>query len=131
MTQLILDMGGVAISLPESIKGGYKSWEEDLCSEVVMISGRMVTELRGSVWRVSYQYGFFNDVDRKRIISACRKGRREPIICSFLPPESEDMITGNFWVTSFSEPKFIWSVENGKPMWADFSVELRETKSHS
>lgn len=129
MTQLILDMGGVAIALPESQKGGYRAWEEDLSVQIVMISGRMVTEIRGTVWRIDYQYGFFNDTDRTRVISACRKGRREPIICSFLPPEGGEMVTSNFWVTSFSEPKFMWSTDK-KPLWGDFSVELREVRSH-
>lgn len=129
MTQLILDVGGMAIALPESQKGGYLALEEDLSVEITMVTGRLVKELRGVVWRVSYQYGYFNDADRARIITACRNGRRSPIICSFLTPESEEMQTSEFFVTSFSEPKFMWSAD-GKPMWADFSLELREVNSH-
>lgn len=129
MTQLILDVDGVAIALPESIKGGYRAWEEDLSVDAVMISGRMVKELTGVVWRVAYQYGFFNDADRARVLTAMRKGKRQPLICSFLPPESDTMITGSFWVTSSTEPKFMWG-SDGKPLWGDYSVELREVKSH-
>lgn len=130
MTQLILDMNGAAIALPESIKGGYSAYEEDLSVEVTMISGRMVKELTGVVWRVEYQYGFFNDIDRARVIQACRKGKRTPILCAFLPPESEETITSAFWVTSFTEPKFMWS-SDVKPMWGNFSVSLREVRSHA
>lgn len=129
MTQLILDMGSTAIALPESIKGGYTAYEEDLTVEIEMISGRLVKELRGTVWRVNYQYGFFNDLDRSRVIKACRKGRKYPIICSFLPPDGGDMITSTFYATSFTEPKFMWSAD-GKPLWGDFSVSLREERPH-
>lgn len=129
MTQLILDVGGVAIALPESIKGGYRAWEEDLSVDVVMVSGRMVKELTGVVWRVAYQYGYFNDADRARVLAAIRKGKREPLICSFIPPEGGDMFTSSFWVTSSTEPKFMWS-RDGKPLWGDFSLELREVGSH-
>lgn len=137
MTQLILDIDGVAIALPESVKGGYIAYEEDMSVQIPMIAGNMVTELGGKVWKLSYQYGFFNEADKNRVISACRKGRRTPIICSFIPPESEDAIVTNFFVTSFKEPKFMWSTTlqgDGavpKPMWADFSVELREVRPHA
>ena len=53
MTQLILDVGGMAVALPESQKGGYTAYEEDLSVEIEMIFGRMVSELGGVVWRVS------------------------------------------------------------------------------
>lgn len=130
MTQLILDVNGVAMALPESRKGGYTAQEEDLTVEVEMISGRIVRELRGKVWRVSYQYGFFSDADRAKVIEACRKGRRTPILCSFLPPESEEMVSTSFFVTNFTEPKFMWS-SAGKPLWSDFSVEMREVRPHA
>lgn len=137
MTQLILDTAGYAIALPETIKGAYSAYEDDLTVDLTMIPGNMVKEVRGSVWRISYQYGWFNDEDRARVIAACRKGRKEPIICSFLPPESEEMITSEFFVTSFTEPKFRWSRISGVgdlaqtvPVWADFAVELREVDPH-
>lgn len=130
MTQLILDMDGVAIALPESKKGGYTAYEEDLSVQLQMIAGNMVTELGGLVWRVNYQYGWFNDSDKARVITACRKGRREPILCSFLRPEGGGSITSSFFVTSFTEPKFMWSRE-GNPLWGDFSVSLREVRPHA
>ena len=137
MTQLVLDVGGYAVLLPESQKGGYQAWEEDLTVDLTMIPGNMVKELRGSVWRVNYQYGWFNDEMKNRVILACVKGRREPIICTFLPPNSEELISAEFFVTAFNSPKFQWSriagtdgEETAVPMWADFSVELREVEPH-
>lgn len=120
----------MAIALPESQKGGYIAYEEDLSVQIPMIAGNLVCELAGVVWRISYQYGWFNDADRQRVLSACRHGKREPILCTFLPPDGEETITSRFFVTSFRDPKFMWSAE-GHPVWGDFSVELREVRPHA
>lgn len=125
MIQLILD----GMQLPESQEGGYRAWEEDLTVGVEMISGRLVRESRGVVWKISYQYGWFNDADRARILAAMRKGRKYAITCAFLPPEGDELITSNFCVTKSTEPKFMWSTD-GKPLWGDFSLELREERPH-
>ncbi len=127
MNQLIIE----SIALPESKKGGYRAWRDNLGVEVEMISGRQVREIRGSVWRVAYQYGFFNDADKQRILAALEKGRRQPIDAAFLPPDSNELRTGSFFVTALNYPKFMWSrTTNGSPapMWADLSFELREVK---
>lgn len=136
MTQLILDINGPAIALPESIKGGYSAYEEDLSVHLQMIAGNMVAELSGKVWKVSYQYGYFSESQKNKVISSCRKGKREPILCSFLPPDSNSLIVSNFFVTSLTEPKFQWSTklsgggDEPVPLWAGFSVELREVRPH-
>ena len=138
MIQLILDVGGYAVAMPESKNGGYTIKEETLSESIQMISGRTVREYRGKVWVVSYQYGYFNDSDMQRVISACEKGMKQSILCSVLTHENADLITTNFIVTSFERPKFMWSrivTESGEeksvPMWADFSVSLREVKPHA
>lgn len=125
MIQLILD----GMQLPESQNGGYRAWEEDLTVDVEMISGWLVRESRGVIWKISYQYGWFNDENRARVLAAIRKGRKYPITCTFLPPESEDLITSDFCIVKSTEPKFMWS-SNGKPLWGDFSFELREERPH-
>lgn len=125
MVQLILDVGGYEITLPESIGGGYTARKEPLSTMVQMISGRTVREVRGNVWFISYQYGYFKQADLQRLMEVCDKGIREPITCSFLPQESaEEMETASFWVESYNRPKFMWSKE-GKPLWADFSITLQ------
>lgn len=136
MTQLILDTEGYNITLPESIKGGYRAERLPLSVDVEMITGRLVRELRGSVWTVAYQYGYFSDADKNALIAACEKGRREPITCGFLAPESSGALTySQFIVTNFKYPTFFWSrlkEANSEtvpvPMWGDFSVELREVE---
>lgn len=133
MTQLILDVGGYAVALPESQKNGYSVDEETLTQDLVMIPGNMVKEIRGDVWVISYQYGYFNDADKDRVISACKKGQKEPIICTFLVPDSNETFTSNFFVTSFTRPKFMWSRSKDNeivPLWGDFNVSLREVDPH-
>lgn len=133
MLQLILDTGEYAVAMPESIKGGYTAYEEDLTVDLTMIPGNMVKEVRGTVWHVAYQYGWFDETEKNRVIAACRKGRQEPIICSFLPPNGNELLTSEFFVTAFNSPKFRWSRDDDDktvPVWADFSVELREVEPH-
>lgn len=134
MTQLILDSGESAVTLPESQKGGYRAWKDSLSQDVTMVSGRLVREVRGNIWRLAYQYGFFNDELKKKVIAACEKGRGRPIQCGFLAPDSSGELTHSmFFVTSFTYPKFMWSRNSeGGPvaLWADFSVELREVTPH-
>lgn len=127
MTQLILD----GVVLPESKKGGYIAEKVPLSVDVEMITGRIVREMRGSVWRLEYQYGYFDDDTKNMVIAACERGLARPIQCGFLPQESSgELLHRNFFVTSFSRPVFMWSSQNrdGKPvpLWADFKVELRE-----
>lgn len=136
MTQLILDTSQYNISLPESRKGGYAVERQPLSVDVEMITGRMVRELRGSVWVIGYQYGYFTDAEKNNLIAACRKGQGQPIRCGFLPPDSASALTySNFLVKSFTYPTFMWSkkvMDNGEvtfvPMWGNFSLELREVE---
>lgn len=126
MTQLIID----SVQLPESQKGGYTVTKEPLSRNVEMISGRMVRELRGNIWQISYQYGYFSDELKNQVLAACEKGKMQPITCGFLPQESaEELSYSDFFVTSVTRPKFMWS-SNDKPMWGDFAVELREVRPH-
>lgn len=134
MVQLILDVGGANIELPESRKGGYTAALVPLSEYVQMISGRMVAELRGNVWEVSYQYGYFNDEMKNKVLAAAEKGRTTPITCGFLPPDSTAALTySRFFVTDFTYPKFMWSRNvdgNPVPLWGDFSLILREVDPH-
>lgn len=132
MTQLILDTAGDAVVLPECQEQQYTASLVPLSEDVEMVTGRLVRELRGNVWQITYQYGYFRDEMKKRVIAACRKGLGTPIRCSFLPPESDgELLSSIFWVMTFNEPKFFWSrYVNGTPvpMWGDFSLTLREVE---
>lgn len=145
VNQLAIDLDGNAIYLPESVKR-YRAWEEDGGEQIEMISRRLVLESRGNIWRVSYQYGYFDGETKNKVIESCIKGRKQPIRCLFLPPNSNDMIASDFFVMSFTSPKFMWSrvvpvdgevtddgeiiTEKSVPIWADFGLELREVRPH-
>lgn len=132
ITQLVLDVGGENLIMPESRKDGYRAYLEPGYEDVEMISRRLVRELRGDVWRAEYQYGYFTQEMKERVISVCRKGRTQPIVCEILPPESAGArITSRFWVMTFTEPKFYWGRNDHgtlTPLWGDFSLTLREVK---
>ena len=131
MVQLILDTEGYNISLPESRKGGYTAALQPLSVDVEMTTGRMVRELRGSVWVVNYQYGYFDDQTKNRVIAACQKGQNQPIRCGFLPQDSVGGLTYSlFFVTNFNYPRFMWSRagEQAIPLWADFYLTLRQVQ---
>lgn len=129
MTQLILDTTENNFVLPETRRGAYNVREADLGTNIEMASGRMVKEIRGRAWEISYQYGYFSDMDKDTFIAACKKGVWTPISCSFLVPESNSFLTSEFWVTSFTRPKFMWSSE-GRALWGDYTVTLREVRPH-
>ena len=129
MTQLILDTTENNFVLPETMRGAYNIREVDLGTNIEMISGRTVKEIRGRAWEISYQYGYFADMDKDIFISACKKGVGTPISCSFLVPENNSVLTSEFWVASFTRPKFMWSSE-GKALWGDYTVNLREVRPH-
>ena len=124
MNQLVLDTTGTPVTLPESQKGGYIAELKPLSVDVEMVTGRIVRELRGNVWVLRYQYGYFTDQMRNSVLSACEKGRGQAITCLFLPPHSEQMITSKFMITDGEPIETLVPV----PMWGDFSVELREVK---
>lgn len=138
MIQLILDTLGYNFVLPESLNGGYIVENQELSVSVQMISGRMVKELRGNVWVISYQYGYFSNEDITKLIEVCEKGKKEPITCGFLQQGAlEELTYSEFFVTSYTRPKFMWSretiVESSGipiPLWGDFKVELREADPH-
>ena len=124
MTQLIID----GVVLPESIKGGYTATLQPLSVDVEMVTGRVVRELRGNVWVITYQYGFFSDTMKNSEMPAVEKGKRHPNRCGIQTPTSTEALTySDFLVTDFTYPKFMWSAD-GKPLWADFSMELREVR---
>lgn len=132
LTQLILDVGGENLIMPEASKERYRAYLEPGFEDVEMASMRLTRELRGDVWRAEYQYDYFKTEMKNRVIAVCRKGQRQPIVCEILPPESDgERITSRFWVLNFTEPKFYWSkpVPGARvPLWGNFYLTLREVE---
>lgn len=124
MTQIILNND---IILPEVTRDNYSCWEEELSVQAKMISGRMVIEQAGKVWKASYQYDYMGNELMRKVLSVLRSGA--PFQAAVLPDLHDEMISSSFIAESVSQPKFAFS-RDGKPYWHDFSFTLREEEPH-
>ena len=124
MTQIILN----GISLPETSYDRYACWEDVLSVNVEMITGRMVTEVRGKVWRAKWSYDYLDNQTTRDILSILRSG--DPIQAAVLPDNSDRMISSRFLVDSITNPTFLCS-DNGEPLWHGLGFTLREVNPHA
>lgn len=123
MTQLII--GGVA--LPKTSNDKYRCYPQQLAEQVEMISGRMVTELRGPVQVIEYGYDYMQPETYTALLSALRAA--PPIRVTYLPDDGGAMITSDFVCTKAPMPTFAFAMDD-KPYWHDVSFVLREIKPH-
>ncbi len=123
MIQIILN----SIPLPESSGDRYACWEEDLMVQVEMITGRMVEESRGTIWRAKWSYDYLDNEMTRRILDALHA--RGPVQASVLPSGRAELVTGRFLVDSITPPAFLFS-EDGIPCWHGLGFTLREVEPH-
>lgn len=123
MTQLIIN-GAV---LPKTSGDKYKCYPAKLAEQLEMISGRVVTEIRGTVQVIEYSYDYMPDTQYKALLTALRSN--PPLTVTYLPDDSSDMRTSDFIVTSYPTPTFAFA-KGDKPYWHNVAFSLRETKPH-
>lgn len=123
MTQLIIN----GIALPEASGGKYTCYEGTLSEQLEMISGRMVTEVRGHVWYIEYSYDYMGNELTRRLLAALRSGAA--LTVRYLPDDSDDLEESTFLCEDLTPPKFAFS-RSGKPFWHDISFKLREVRPH-
>jgi len=123
MTQLILN----GTRLPQTSNDKYSSRPEQLGEQLVMISGRMVTEIRGIVQVISYGYDKMPDDTYRALLTALRS--QAAIDVTYLPDDSDTMATGKFICTQFPTPTFAFA-KSGKAVWHNVAFKLREVKPH-
>lgn len=123
MTQLIIN----GLILPQTSRDKYSCYEEDLGSQLEMISGRMVTELRGKVQIVTWSYDYLGDALCRPLLATLRSGRSFPV--SYLPDSSDNLVSGQFLKTSLTNPTFAFS-RGGKAFWHNIAFTLREVSPH-
>ena len=123
MTQLIIEGN----YMPEINKNNYSSAPAQLGTQVEMVSGRMVTELRGTVQTISASYSYIPPELCRPIMSILRSGK--PFRVTYLPDDSDDMRTGEFLVTGLTDPTFSFSA-GGKAFWTGLAFTLREVAPH-
>lgn len=123
MTQLIIN----GIVLPETSGGKYKCYEGTLSDQIEMISGRVVTDVRGHVQFIEYSYDYMGNELVRQLLSALRAGTA--LTVKYLPDSGDDMKTSTFICEDLTPPVFAFS-RSGKPYWHDISFTLREVRPH-
>ncbi len=123
MTQLIIN----GIVLPETSGGKYKCYEGTLSDQIEMISGRVVTEVRGHVQYIEYSYDYMGNELVRKLLAALRAGTA--LTVKYLPDSGDDMKTSTFVCEELTPPVFAFS-RSGKPYWHDIAFTLREVRPH-
>lgn len=123
MTQLIIN----GLVLPQTSRDKYQCYAEPLGSQLEMISGRLVTELRGTVQRIVWSYDYLGDALCRPLLATLRSGRSFPV--SYLPDDGDKLVDSIFLRTSLTNPTFAFS-RGGKPYWHNIAFELREVSPH-
>lgn len=116
------------IYCPEPDFDGYRAWEDTLREQVTMISGRIVEEVRGKVWRVEYTSGRMSDALTRQLLTALRAKGSKPV--TFLPDDSDDMKASTFLVESLTPPTLAF-FDGTEPVWTGLAFTLREVKPHA
>lgn len=123
MTQLIVN----GITLPQTSHDKYSCYPEVLEAQIEMISGRIVKEVRGHVWRISWRYDYMGDALMRPLLATLRSGGAVEV--SFLPDTGAELLTGRFIVESLKNPTFAFA-KNGKAYWHNIEFTLREVEPH-
>lgn len=124
MTQLVIE----GVALPEAPGDKYKCYPKQLGAQKEMISGRMVTEIRGIVQVVEWSYDCLPQDTYAALLAALRSGTSVSV--AYLPDDGSAMISSDFVVTSWPTPSFAFS-KKGEACWHNVSFALREVKPHA
>ena len=116
------------ILVPEPDFDGYHAWEDTLREQIPMISGRLVEEVRGKVWRISYTSDRMSDSETKRLLAALRSKGGKTV--AFLPDNGDELIPSTFLVESLTPPVLAF-FDGTEPVWKGLAFSLREVKPHA
>ena len=116
------------ILVPEADFDGYRAWEDTLREQIPMISGRLVEEVRGKVWRIDYASGQMRDTTVKQLLAALRAKGSKTV--AFLPDNGDELIPSTFLVESLTPPVLAF-FDGTEPVWKGLAFSLREVKPHA
>jgi len=123
MTQLIIDGN----YMPEVSKNNYQCFPAQLGTQVEMVSGRLVTELRGNVQMITTAYSYITPELCRAVMAVLRSGKSFPV--TYLPDDSDTMKTGRFVTQNLTSPSFAFSA-GGTAYWTGLAFTLREVSPH-
>lgn len=123
ITQIILN----GTYLPQRSNDQYACWEDLLGEQLTMISGRVVFECRGKVWRAKCSYDLLQDDVYRAALAVLRSG--EPFQAAVLPDNGDEMVSSIFMVESLTPATFAFS-DGGKAVWRGLAFQIREVDPH-
>lgn len=123
MTQLVVGN----VTLPETSNDKYYCTTELLTKQLEMCNGRIVEEVRGSVYVIHYEYDFMGNALMRDLLSVLRGGGSFQV--QFLSDDSTALQTSYFVCTEKPVPKFAFS-RYGDAQWHNIAFTLREASPH-
>jgi len=123
ITQLIVN----GIYLPQTAGDKYRCYPAELGTQVDMISGRRVWEIRGHVTKIDYSYDYLTPALWAQLAAVLRSGTAFPV--SYLPDDGGGMVSSTFMVESLTPPVFAFS-RRGEAYWHNIAFTLREVEPH-
>lgn len=124
ITQLIIN----GMELPKTSNDKYTAYPDELGVTDTMVNGRMVFEVRGTVWMIEYSYDHMPDTMLRQLLPYLQK--KQPVQCFFREPTSDEMQSGVFLCTSPPRPTVAFFDAEGNPIWHNVKFTLREVESH-
>lgn len=124
MTQLIIN----GITLPETTPDRYSAHPDTLKLQTEMISGRIVTEKRGTVWVVSYSYDWLPNSIWIPLAANLRDSTPMPVV--FLPDNGDEMITDNMVTIELTNPTYAFA-RYSQPYWHNLAFSLRSERPYA
>lgn len=119
MTQMIINN----ITLPQTSFDKYLCYPVELGENIRMISGRLVSEIRGTYWRIEYTYDKLKDDVMRTLLPVLRSN--DTLQVWFLSPDSNEMANGNFKCVEKPAPTFAFA-KNGAGLWHNFHFVLEQ-----
>lgn len=113
---------------PTSTHDNYSAYDVDLKEILTMANGSVSEEVVGKVWKVEYSYDYMGVEKLRECLAVLRGGGVKTV--SFLPDNSDELITSRFLVESLSAPSLAF-VRKNQGKWHRLSFTLREVDPHA
>lgn len=127
MDNLFLVIDGVEIDGIE--EDDYTAYEEELGVTDRMISGRLVEELRATVWVVEVNYREIDSETLEKLTKAIKATRKHQLF--FLPSSGgEELKTGFFHLSTLPQPTLTRWLPGTKPKWSGYTLRFEEIDGH-
>lgn len=116
------------VLLPTTTHDRYSAHPVDAKVQLEMISTRMVEEVRGTVWEITYSYDYMGDAKCREVLGVLRSRGVKQV--AFLPDNGDELLTSTFLVTSLTQPTLAF-FRGGVAKWHNLAFTLREERPHA